>query len=172
MWIKLILTPFIAAFSALFYRLGGASHDDFPNAPKWLITGVTRDIGCTLCSLIQLYVWVGVPSEWWQLAGYILVGWWGLKSYWDWFNTWIYDIHYLTGKMTTPYFMWHNFYADKHWWNWLLSGLTMSARWLFICQAWWVYVYVILNAVLIMLWREKINQVDIEETGTGALFII
>ena len=81
----IIWTLIFACISAICYRLGGLSKEqakrDLPFIPSWLINGKIRDIGCTLLTLLWLYLFL--PLTFW---GYIVSGilmFLALTSYWD-----------------------------------------------------------------------------------------
>lgn len=75
----------LAILSACLYRFGGLSKEqakrDIPFIPSWVINSKTRDIGCTLITLLWLYLFL--PLNFW---GYIIFGvlmFLALTTYWD-----------------------------------------------------------------------------------------
>lgn len=175
----------MSLLSAILYRLGGCSKEDFPKVPGWLKDGLTRDIGCSICNILQLFFLAScfkLDIKPWQCLCYTLVGFWGLKSYWSWVNKFIM-------KLCVEVLERHNFKktlcrkcslddgnsckieTDKQWWNWLLVGLTMSSRWFFVF-GWKAFPYVIVNGLLIMFVSLKYGDVNKEEFARGALFIL
>jgi hypothetical protein len=121
---------------------------------------------------------------WVDVLIYAAIGLWGLRSYWDSLNDLMaeFRLSYLhldlkEGYIDVDEYLNHKseiklFFASKHWWNWLMVGLTMSARWLIISHEWYVFVYVIANALLVMFFSQKFYNVKKEEMARGGLFIV
>lgn len=160
-WIKVLLffgiNLGLAYCSAETYRLGGCSPNDPDVAkyPNWLKKGITRDIGCTFCALLQLLsadLLFSIHVSLWQYAIYTGFSWWGCKSYWTDF------CEKYTGT------------RDKTALNWFLVGLTSWSRWLIIQP--WLFPLVFVNAWAMMDRRIKYGDVTKEERAAGAIFII
>jgi hypothetical protein len=174
--------------SGWLYHLGGCKEDHYDKLPPWLQRGYMRDVGCSLCGLAQLWLVTTFvfpcSITWVDVLIYAVIGLWGLRSYWDSLNdlTLAFRLMLLNmdkkdGYISAEEYLYNKveleeFFGNKQWWNWLLVGLTMSSRWLVISHEWYVFVYVIANALLVMFFSLKYNDVKKEEMARGGLFIV
>jgi len=140
---------------AILYRLGGASHSDYPKLPKWLVKSYTRDIGVTLLTILYLTV---LGKYHWSLWGCGLLTWGAITTYHKWLNKYFGD--------TTE---------DAHWYNWFAHGLVIGLSLIpygvitntlpmVICRS-------LLMGFVMAIWCECQSDVEIEEGFRGAVIV-
>lgn len=101
MWIE---TVGLSALSGFLYRLGGMGNSGrakFPWVPGWVFNTKARDVGCTVCCLIWMLLYVKGTLWAYILGSLALFG--ALTTYWDtifgydnyWLHGWACGIAYL-----------------------------------------------------------------------------
>lgn len=79
-------TILMTALCAFLYRLGGLSkqqaHDQIPWMPEVFINSLTRRLGCTLLSLIWMFVFYP-KCAWWAYVASAVMAYVALTTYWD-----------------------------------------------------------------------------------------
>ena len=140
---KILIVIIASIISAILYRMGGIGK---PFNTK------LRDFGVPLVGLILLYI-LGFRAMWWA---------------------WVLTFGAYFGSMTS-YFKFDN-QEDVHLWNWLLHGLIGGLSAVFFALSngiWYAWaIRVILLSILIPLWSELMDEVNLEEGGRGFLFTI
>ena len=143
--------------SFILYRLGGASHSDFPYLPKWLVKSYTRDMGIPII-MGAFLLYSGCVASLWLLAALILA-YGALTTYNKWFQA-------LFGYPTD----------DVYWPAWTMTGFLygLSAGPVAYQSGKWIgfSIRVIILTILIPLWSEWQDEVNWEEGGRGLLYTI
>ena len=87
--LQIIATILMAFLSAFCYRLGGLGKDQakqqIPWCPAWLINSKTRDVGCSLLTIIWVYLFCPHVAWYLYLLSFGLM-WGALSTYWDFIN--------------------------------------------------------------------------------------
>ena len=99
----IIITLCLAILSSCLYRAGGLSKAltkrDIPWCPQFLINSKIRDVGCTLLTLLWLYLFFPIVWYGYLISGILMYG--ALTTYWDEakYINWMYpeDSFYLHG---------------------------------------------------------------------------
>jgi len=136
-------TIVLSLISGLLYRLGGIGH---PYNTKY------RDFGVPLTGLFLLFL-LGITAPWW---------------------VWLLTFGTMFGSMTTYCKLGNQ--EDVHWYNWFLTGTLygLSALPLALSTGKWLgfTLRTIILAFAVMAWSEKMDEVNLEESGRGFLFVI
>jgi hypothetical protein len=120
--------------------------------PNWVFRGITRDLGCALCSCITAcIIWkVQGGFEWDKLGLFALMQFWACRSYFTWINK----------LFKQP--------IDKVWYNWLCVGMVSSFKWLIVLDFnFIVLAMLVLKAVWVMYVSETEDETVIEEFARG-----
>ncbi len=87
--LQIIATILMSCISAVAYRLGGLSKEQakkqIPWIPAWLINSKTRDVGCSLLTIIWVYLFCPHVAWYLYLLSFGLM-WGALSTYWDFIN--------------------------------------------------------------------------------------
>lgn len=145
----IILGTIIATIlSAFLYRLGGLSKEEgkskFPWLPLWIFNTKTRDIGCSVISVLWMFLFYCDYFPWWIYLISFGATWGALTTYWD----------FIFGE--------DNFFAH--------GAMIAAALFPFIIlNGFWVgFVIRIVTLSLFMgIWCKIFGNADIEEYGRG-----
>lgn len=145
----------LSCINAIAYRLGGASHSDFPFLPKWLVKGYVRIIG--VASIFILYILIRYAWHWTAIPSCLLLG-LASNSYHGWITR-------LLGKPS----------EDNYWFNYLAHGIGICLAilpWVWHYGLWHGFgLRLIVLPLVIMLWSIIWDEVNVEEMGRG-FFIV
>lgn len=151
----IILYFILIALGGYLYRLGGASHNEFPYLPKWLVKGYIRPLGITLLTLLMLTL---LGKYHWSLWLCVPLLWLALNSYWGFITK-------LLGKPT----------SDNYWFNYLAHGigvgLAIIPYGIYIHVLPMVFIRAVVMGLMIMVWSQSFDDVDIEEVGRGLIIM-
>lgn len=146
---NILIVLILSAISGWLYWAGGHGK---PFNSKY------RDWGCSLLSLIALWLLKGITAPWWAYGLCFGLSWAALSTYWD----------FLTK-------LWRKS-EDEFFENWLLHGFFLGLSFLPLAwfgPFWWIIVIrAAILGVLMMAISELSKNVKVEEGDRGGLIIL
>lgn len=138
---KILSILILSIIAGILYRMGG-------KGGKWYFNTKMRDIGCSIITILSLFI-LKIFVPFWAYLFTFGLSWAACAAYWQ---------------------------MDEHKWGFWPHGLGLSLATLpiaYITGHWWGFsIRCIIFTTLITLWSEFWGDVNIEEGGRGALIIL